>query len=246
MTMQGQDLLDALIAGQKQMKITRAVVGSGTVAATVLNMQTAVTDPVQEAALNDVVVADGTVMIPVVITNMNLEVGYTAKQVGIYAQADNEEEILFFIAQSDAKGLDIPSKNEPPHGFTAEFHFTLDTGTATNLQITVNSAGLLTAAVADQRYEKKAVVKTYTIKPALFAGTGFPYTYTVAHELGAEPSSMPLVDVQLSGYATQEEVEAAEMAYSTVYRVAFDAENLVLFAKEVPETEYTLVVKAVM
>lgn len=246
MTMQGQDLLDALIAGQKQMKITRAVVGSGTVSATLLAMQTGVTTPVQEATLNNIIVDDGTVTIPVIITNLDLEVGYTATQIGIYAQADSEEEILFFIAQSDSKGLDIPSKNEPPHGFTAEFHFTLDTGTASDLAITVNAAGILTAAVADQRYEKKSVVKTYTIKPALFAGTAFPYTYTVAHDLGGEPSSMPLVDVQLSGYATQEEVEAAEVAYSTVYRVAFGAENMVLYAKEVPETEYTIVVKAVM
>ena len=246
MTSQAQDLLDALIAGQKEMKITRAVVGSGTVAPTQLILQTEVTNPVQDAALSDVVVADGAVMIPVVITNTGLETGYTATQIGVYAQVDEGDEILFFIAQSDSTGLYIPAETEPPHGFTAEFNFTVDTGTATDLSITVNAAGFITLAVGDLRYEKKAIVKTYTIEPALFSGTGFPYTYTVAHNLGGEPSSMPLVDVQLSGYETQEEVEAAEMAYSTVYRVSFDAETMVLYAKEVPATAYILVVKAVM
>lgn len=246
MTQQGQDLLDALIAGTKNMNITKAVVGSGTVTATKLATQTEVTDPVQEAKLGDVFIVDGAVTIPVIITNTELEEGYTAKQIGIFAQAEGEEEVLFFIAQSDSKGQDIPSKDEPPHGFTAEFHFTIDVGTATNLTITVNSAGILTTAVADARYEKKSVIKKYVITPGMFTGDAFPYTCTLAHELGAEPASMPLVDVQLSEYETQEEVEAAELAYGSVYRVAFDAETMVLYGKEKPETGYTMVVKAVM
>ena len=152
MTQQGQDLLDALIAGAKKVNITRAVVGSGTVAATKLATQTEVTDPKQEAELGNAIISEGAVTIPVVITNTDLDTGYTAKQIGIFAQAEGEEEILFLISQSDTNGQDIPSKSEPPHGFTAEFNFTLDTGTASELAITVNSTGVLTESRARELF----------------------------------------------------------------------------------------------
>lgn len=246
MTQQGQNLLDTLIAGVKDMHITRAVVGSGTVNATKLATQTGVTNPVQEAYLGDISIVDGAVTLPVIITNTDLEEGYTAKQIGIYAQAEGDEEILFFIAQSDSKGQDIPSKNEPPHGFTAEFDFVVDTGTANDMTITVNSAGLLTISLANQLYERKSVEKTYAINPAMFVGDAFPFTCTLAHGLGKEPGAMPLVDVQLSTYETQEQVEEAETAYSMVYRIAFDEESMTLYGKDKPETGYTIVVKAVI
>ena len=246
MTQHGQDMLDALIAGTKKMNITRAVVGSGTVAVTKLATQTEVTGPVQEATLGDVFIVDGAVTIPVIITNTNLNTGYTAKQIGIFAQAEGEEEILFFIAQSDTNGQDIPSKDEPPHGFTAEFHFTIDTGTVNNMTITVNSAGLLTTSVADQRYEKKSVIKTYAITPDMFTGDAFPYTCIMAHGLGSEPVSMPMIDLDITSYDTAEDIEGVEAAYGVLYRATFSSETMTIYAKEIPEVGFAIKVKAVI
>lgn len=245
-TQQGQDMLDKLIAGGTAMNITRAVVGSGTVNATKLAMQTDVTDPVREVNLGHFHTENGAVTIPVIITNVGLKEGYTAKQIGVYAQTDDGEEILFFIAQSDTKGLDIPSENQPPHSFTAEYEFVIDTGVAHDLTITVNASGFITVTMADRRYEKKAILKKYEITPEMFEGEAFPFVCTLDHGLGGEPSSAPLVDLDITSYTTVEDIEAVERSYGFLYRASFNSTEMKLYAKEIPYVCFTVIVKAVV
>lgn len=152
-TQNGQNLLNGLIAGNKKMTITRAVAGTSTVPITELILQTDVKDQAQTAELGNVQIHEDHVVIPVIISNIGLATGYTAKQVGVYAQAEGEAEILFFLAQSTV-GQAVPSQTDSPHGFTAEFHFTIAVSNASELNITVNTNGILTQALADERYLK--------------------------------------------------------------------------------------------
>lgn len=153
-TQKGQALLNAVIAGTKAMTITRAVAGAGTVSLTELILQNDVTDIQQTLILNTAIVTDEKLVLPVVITNYDLETGYTAKQIGVFAQAEGEEEILFFIAQSTT-GQIIPSTQDMPNGYTAEFHFVIATANASKLNITVDATGLLTESAADEKYASK-------------------------------------------------------------------------------------------
>ena len=90
------------------------------------------------------------------------------------------------------------------------------------------------------------VVKTITVLPEMWDGSEFPYTCTVAHNLGGEPTTKPFVDVDLSSYETVEEIEAVETAYSSMYRATFDATNMVLYSKEIPTAAYDVIIKVVM
>lgn len=90
------------------------------------------------------------------------------------------------------------------------------------------------------------VVKTITVLPEMWVGTEFPYTCTVAHKLGGEPSTRPLIDLDTSSCSTLEDVENAESAYNHLYKATFDATNLVLYSKEIPQVGYTIIIKVVM
>jgi hypothetical protein len=90
------------------------------------------------------------------------------------------------------------------------------------------------------------VVKTITVLPEMWVGTEFPCTCTVAHNLGGEPSTKPLVDLNVSSYTTVDEIDEAESAYNLLYKVTFDETHMVLYSKEVPKIGYSVIVKVVM
>lgn len=94
--------------------------------------------------------------------------------------------------------------------------------------------------------EGSETVKSYTVTPDMWLGTEFPYTCKVTHELGKEPTSAPLVDVDFSSYTVLADLEDAETAYSCLYRVTFDSSIMTLYAKELPTASFTLIVKAVI
>ncbi len=96
------------------------------------------------------------------------------------------------------------------------------------------------------RSSASETVKSYNVLPEMWVGTEFPYTCTFTHKLGGEPTSQPLVDLDLSSYSTLDNVEAVEYAYGLMYRCTFDATNIVLYSKEIPETAYKITVKAVI
>lgn len=90
------------------------------------------------------------------------------------------------------------------------------------------------------------VVNTIATLPEMWVGSEFPYTCTVAHNLGSEPSTKPLVDLDVSSYTTVDEIEQAESAYNLLYKVTFDETYMVLYSKEVPKIGYSVIVKVVM
>ena len=90
------------------------------------------------------------------------------------------------------------------------------------------------------------VVKKITVLPEMWVGSEFPYTCTVAHNLGGEPTTKPLVDLDVSSYETVDEIEEAESAYNLLYKVTFDETHMGLYSKEVPKIGYSVIVKVVM
>ena len=162
-TNKGLALQAKLIAGTT-LTITKAVTGAGTVAANKLKEQTAVTSQKQTMVFRDVTInGDGRCSVPVYLTNENLTVGYTATQIGIYAQDPDDGEILFFICQAEAgTGTPVPSAYENP-GFNAEWNFNFQYGQADTVSVTVDPANTINAAQAQRMIEGMAVLKTAAI-----------------------------------------------------------------------------------
>ena len=139
-TTKGVALLAKLIAGNT-LTITKAQSGSGSVAVSQLVSQTAVTSPQQTLTFRTVSYPEtGKAALPVYLTNENLATGYTATQIGIFAQDPDDGEILFFIAQAaSGSGTNIPSSSEMT-AFTAEWTFYFQYGDADSVTVTVDPA----------------------------------------------------------------------------------------------------------
>ena len=138
LTDQGIALLAKMVAGTS-LTITRAVTGSGYVTPGTLNSQTAVTSPQQTMSFRTVSYPEsGKVCVPAYLTNTGLTTGYTATQVGFYAQDPDDGEILYFIAQANSgSGTVVPSASEMP-GFNAEWDFYFQYGQADDVTVTVD------------------------------------------------------------------------------------------------------------
>lgn len=90
------------------------------------------------------------------------------------------------------------------------------------------------------------VTKTYTVTPEMWVGSAFPYTCPITHGLGGEPTSKPLVDLDVSSYTSLSDIEAVESAYNNLYRVTFDASKMTLYSKDIPDVSFKIIVKVVM
>lgn len=147
-TTQGLNLLAKLVAGET-MTITKAQTGAGTVAVSSLASQTAITTPKQTLSFRaPSYPSEGQVAVPCYLGNDTLSTGYTAKQVGIFAEDPDDGEILFFIAQADSgTGTAIPSGTEMP-GFTAEWTFYFALGQADSVDVTVDPANTVSQGEA--------------------------------------------------------------------------------------------------
>lgn len=144
-TTKGLALQAKLIAGTA-LTITRAVTGTGTVAAGVLQSQTAVTGEKQTMTFRGFTYPEpGRCSLPCRISNTGLTEGYTAKQVGVYAQDPDDGEILFIIMQAESgNGTVIPSESESP-GYIAEWIVNFKYGQADSVELSVDPAGTVTA-----------------------------------------------------------------------------------------------------
>lgn len=177
-TQQGLALEAKLIAGTT-LTITKAQTGSGSVPVADLATQTAVTSPQQNLSFRTVTVTDGVAAVPAYLRNDSLNTGYTATQVGIFAQDPDEGEILYFIAQTTSgTGSDIPSATEMP-GFTAEWTFYLTFGQADTVSVTVNPANsvsqtqaqtMISTAIAAAQINASQI--TGGVLPVARGGTG--------------------------------------------------------------------------
>lgn len=140
-TTKGLALLAKLTAGNT-LTLTKAIVGSGYVTPGLLVQQTTVTSPKQEISFRaQSYPEEGKCKLPCFLTNNDLNEGYTASQVGIYATDPDEGEILFFIAQAmSGKGTEIPSASEMP-GYSSEWTFYFTYGQADGVSVTVDPVG---------------------------------------------------------------------------------------------------------
>ena len=137
-TNKGLALLAKLVSGTT-LTITKAMTGSGYVTPGTLQQQTAVTSPQQTMSFRTITYQEtGQVCVPAYLTNDGLSTGYTATQVGFYAQDPDEGEILYFIAQAPSgSGTIIPSESEMP-GYSAEWDFYFTYGQADDVSVTVD------------------------------------------------------------------------------------------------------------
>lgn len=164
-TNKGKALLAKLVEGNT-LQITRAVTGTGYVTPGLLQGQTDVSDIKQTLNIKQrTYPEEGKCNMPCFLTNDDLETGYTAKQVGIYATDPDEGEILFFIAQAPADhGTIIPSKTESP-GYNAEWTFHFQYGQADNVTL------LLDPSNAVMQQDMEEYVKQYVASEILVATT---------------------------------------------------------------------------
>lgn len=146
LTTQGAALL-AKLTQNNTLAITSAYTGSGYVDPDELETQTAVTNQQQSLAFRTVTYPEeGKCAIPMLLTNDGLSTGYTAMQVGVFANDPDDGEILLFIAQAETgAGTIIPSATDMP-AFSAEWTFYLQYGQADGVTVTVDPSTAVSEA----------------------------------------------------------------------------------------------------
>lgn len=147
-TTQGLNLLAKLSPGGT-LNITRAVTGTGVVAETQLNYQTAVTGEKQELSFQTPSYPEsGVCKLPVTLTNEGLTTGYTAHQIGFYAKGADNKEILYFLAQSET-GTDILPETDVS-GYAATWVFYFQYGQADDVTVVVDPANAVTIDMLEE------------------------------------------------------------------------------------------------
>lgn len=158
LTQKGLALQAKLIAGTR-LTITRAVSGTAYVTPGLLIQQTEVGGEKQELAFSPAAYPEeGKCALRCRLTNEGLTDGYTAMQIGVYANDPDEGEILYFIAQSDVgMGTVIPSETESP-GFSAEWNFYFQYGNADGVNVTVDPSNIVTQATVQSMIDANNVI----------------------------------------------------------------------------------------
>lgn len=146
LTDSGLELLSKLINGGK-LTITRAAVGSGTVAADELYRQTElavpINAPVSIAGSKELTGKSGRTIF-VQIRNSGVTEAVRMKQIGIFARTDSEDEVLLAIMQ-DEIGEEIPPYAEFPD-FLIEFNAVLVIARTNNITVMTDSGAVATRA----------------------------------------------------------------------------------------------------
>ena len=171
------DALLAKLAEGHMLEITRAQTGSGTVDASLLKQQTAVSSPKQTVTIHPVAYPETKkCKLPITITNVGLASSYNATQIGVYANDPDEGEILFFLAQSADGGVSVKSE-ALQHGYTANFDFYVGFGDADGVIVTVDPSNSVTQE-GMENYVGTAIAEAQQ-KTIRTGGTGAAYTATV-------------------------------------------------------------------
>lgn len=213
-TNKGLALLAKLVSGTS-LTITKAQTGSGYVTPGLLQSQTAVSSPKQTMSFRPVSYPEeGKVRVPAFLTNDDLETGYTAMQVGFFAQDPDEGEILYFIAQAESgTGTTIPSESEMP-GYSAEWDFYFQFGRADSVTVTVDPTNAVSynelQAELGEVYKLKggtAITSSADLNDYSTVGNYYAYNNTIAGSLGHCPTrlafTMKVEYAQGTGYVCQ-------------------------------------------
>ena len=152
LTQKGQELLSKVQAGVGQLTITKVVTGSGRVSASSLFTQTAVSSIKQNMSVTKVTTMSTGSNLELQVTNTNLSSSYNINQIGVYASHPDMGEILYMIAQCDEGTADImPLPSVTP--VTMNYMFYLIHSALTQLNITVDPAGLVSVATFNEHLE---------------------------------------------------------------------------------------------
>ena len=141
-TAAGHALQAALVGTGKGLVFTRAASGAGLAAGT-LEEQNAVTDERQALSLQPAQVLEGAkVRVRAVLVNTGLSAGYTMRQLGFYARAeDSGDEVLYALVQDEA-GDPIPAAAESP-GFSVDWTYVFSFGGAAEVTVELDPAGVI-------------------------------------------------------------------------------------------------------
>lgn len=154
--------LQAKLTQGHTLTITRATAGTGYINPVLLAQQTDVIGQMQNLALQPASYPEeGKCAMQVVLTNDEILTGYTARQVGIYAEDPDDGEILYFIAQSanELSGTVVPSTYEMP-GFSSEWTFYFKYGQADNVTVMVEPTGFVSHDAMKAFFESNHVAIT--------------------------------------------------------------------------------------
>lgn len=138
-TQKGLALQSKLISGTT-LNITKVQIGAGYTSPVLLPQQEEIIDVKKTlSAVTGISYPEqGKCAININITNDDIDQGFTAKQIGIFANDLDEGEILYFIAQAENEaGTIVPSKTEMP-GYSAEWTFYFQYGQADNVIVQVD------------------------------------------------------------------------------------------------------------
>lgn len=155
----GISLLGEVIAGG-EINITRAALGGGTVDEAALMAQTALTLPLTISpviAAKKLVEGKG-IEIRIQIRNDGLAEDKVMKQVGLFAQLNSGDEVLFAIMQNDT-GEEIPSEASYPD-FMLEYTAALAVSNTGSITVSVSGSAVITQEALDDALKSKAD-KTY-------------------------------------------------------------------------------------
>lgn len=150
-TDKGLALLAKIAQGGTPLHITDAATGAGYVTPGLLQKQTAVTSPKQTIKYRvESFPEEGKCTVSCYLSNAEVTTGYTATQVGVFANDPDEGKVLFFIAQAIPNtGTIIPTAAESP-GYSAEWTFTFQFAQADNVVIVVDPASNVTQAAMEE------------------------------------------------------------------------------------------------
>lgn len=154
LTEKGEALLAKMTQGST-LDITHAEVGSGKVDASLLKQQTSVSTVKQRATIEPVgYPAEGMCALPVTITNEGLSAGYSAWQIGVFANDPDEGSVLFFIAQAEDIATGVPSAALMP-SYKTQIIFHLEYGDADLVNVDVNPANAVSQAAMENYVNAK-------------------------------------------------------------------------------------------
>ena len=157
LTENGRALLAKLTQGNT-LKITKAETGPQFYVPVLLHTTKFIPTPKQTLSFKPVSYPEiGKCAITVSLTNEGLTEGYTAVQVGMYAEDPDEGEILLFIAQAASAqyGTVVPSEEEMP-GYSAEWTFYLQYGQANGVSVVVDPSNTVTRQEMEKFVEENA------------------------------------------------------------------------------------------
>lgn len=158
MTQQGLALQSKLIAGNR-LQITKVQIGSGSVMPGLLMKQTMVSDPkVTLTQVTSITYPEsGKCAIKINVDNASIVTGFTAMQIGFYAQDPDAGEILYFIAQAEAgSGTIVPSKSEMA-GYSAEWTVYFQYGQADGVNVTVDPSNTVSKSEMESYIEQNTI-----------------------------------------------------------------------------------------